>query len=450
MEADAREQRIKLLTRFVGTGMVAALAFCALQSQYFRNPELLTNNFLVYADDRFMDFFNVNWFTGTLDPYPPKARADGKLDGQSPYPPFAILTAHCFAKLGNYDVAEPEKVRDSLLGTLNYGALAGPFLLLFFAAVYRAVRGGGIARDLRSTLILGLSYPLIFAFDRGNYVMIAWLGVFGFIHYYERKRVLASTLLAVAISTKIYPAMFLLLLLCDRRWRDCALVLAATVALNLGSLAFFERPILENVRMFVENVFLASRPDGYYSTGQFGRDFAPIVDAAWSISLCNLVRVPYVFFSTPVPHCMSYYYPAFAIVVIAAAVFILRREAEFWKRVLVVTILAICLPGLSFDYNLLYLMIPTLLYLQKRSEVHAADYFYIVCLGLLLVPKYYVVLGWAGAHILTIQALLNPLLLLILFTKVFLEHCDGRLLIKAGIVFARLHIPRFLPVGARP
>jgi hypothetical protein len=227
----------------------------------------------------------------------------------------------------------------------------------------------------------------------------------------------ANLFLALAISSKLYPAVFLLLLASDRRWRDCVAVIAITIAINLVALLFFQGGVWENARMFVGNVLMAARAEGLL-TGRF----PPVMDAAWSISFCNLLRVPCALFLHCRPPYMSYYYPVFALGIIAALACALRCEQVFWKRVLIVTIAAVGLPSISNDYNLIYLVIPLLLYLHERTPFCNEDYFYLATLGLLFVPKHYYILDWIGVHVMSVQAFLNPLILLVIFVKVVWPH----------------------------
>src|SRR5262249_37765245 len=73
----------------------------------------------------------------------------------------------------------------------------------------------------------------------------------------------------------------------------------------------------------------------------------------------------------------------------------------------------------SPDYNLILLVIPLLLYFnEEEGPVRRDDGWVLGCLGLLFVPKTYGVLALRGEYAfqtLTPQALLNPLILLILF-----------------------------------
>ena len=417
--ADAREWRIAFFVKVVGLGMVLALGF-TFASTHYLNRGFPHNTFLVGVADQFMDFFNVNAMSYGLDPYPER----------TPYPPFSILMARLFATGFDYSAYGPFGARASFAGLVSYSVLAVSFCAFFFPVIYRGIRTGDRARDWQRTVVLGASYPLLFALDRGNYVLAAFVFLFGFVHFYRRRPALANLFLALAISTKLYPAVFLVLLAADRRWRDCAAVVALTVVINLGAMLFFRGGLVTNVELFIRNVLIYAPAKPI---------FEPVTDAAWNLSFSNLVRVPYVVFFHDAPHELPLYYLAFTLAVVGILFRTLRAEPAFWKKILAVTIAQVSLPGLAADYNLLYLFIPVLLYFQEAGARSRDDTFYLVCLGLLFVPKHYAILGVHGLHVMTLQGFLDPLLLLALLLRVGMPRSaatvlgGGSLALLAGL-----------------
>jgi hypothetical protein len=407
-------RRVALFAKIVVVGMALSLVVTFILTHYLHLGFPYTT-FLVGASDCCMDFFNVNCYSYNLDPYSTRV----------PYPPFAILLARAFSCGFDYAAHGPIAAQASLAGRLSCLALLGAFGGFFCTVVYRGIRTGNRARDLQLALVLCLSYPVLFLLDRGNYLMVAFAGVFGFIHWYEHKPWLANFCLAVAISVKIYPLLFVLLLANDRRWRDCATVLALTAALNFGALLMFKGNMVTNAHLFLRNLLA------------FSQGFPTVIDdGAWNLSFTNLIRMPYVMFMQRGPHNLLQYYPLFTLAVLGLVLYALRTERIFWKKVLIVTIAQIQVPGYSADYNLVYLVIPLLLYFREKGELSREDYFYIVCAGLLFVPKGYHVLGLKELLVLTSQGFLNPLLLLALFLKVVLPRSGKFVLGAGGLVFA--------------
>jgi hypothetical protein len=431
--ATAAGLRVAVFARVVAVGMVFALVFGLFVAHYLQKG-LPYCTFLYPPFDCFMDFFNINSMSYDLDPYP----------AQSSYPPLALLLARCFSFGFDYKTYGASAARSSLTGQLNLLALAGSFCAFLFAAVYRAVRTGDRARDVKLALIISASYPVLFLIDRGNYLMVAFAALFGFVHYYERNRRLANLFLALAISLKIYPLLFLFLLAADRRWRDCAAVLGLTGVISLGAMLAFKGSLETNVRLFIQNVLLFSKGNGTL-----------ITDTGWNLSFSNLIRVPYAVFLQRPPRHLPTYYPVFTLAALVGLFWALRREPVFWKRVLLVTIACVALPNPSYDYNLVYLLIPLLLYFREAGPMRREDYFYLGCAGLLFVPKHYHVLGVEGDYVLTPQAFLNPLLLLALSLKVAVPRsakfvlAGGAAVLAGGVAFC-LCRPAVVSAGPAP
>ncbi len=429
---EAAAWRVSVFIKLVVAGMGLALVYGFVMTHYFHKGYPY-NTFLVGTDDCGMDFFNVNSYSYGLDPYPTLV----------PYPPFAMLLARLFASGFDYAAHGPFGARASLAGRVSCLLLLGGFCAFFVAAVYRTAGTGSRRGDLKLALALCASYPVLFLLDRGNYVTVAFACLFGFVHCYHRRPLLACLCLALAASLKIYPVLFLLLLAADRRWRDCAVVIGLTAVLNFGALLFFENGVLTNTYLFLRNLVAFSNGQG-----------KAVVDGAWNLSLANLVRVPWALFFHSNPQRLLRIYPLVMLAVVGVTYYALRVERVFWKRVLLVTVAQVQLPGYTADYNLVYLVIPLLLYFRQAGPPRREDYFYLACAGLLFVPKNYYVLGIDWLHVLTLGAFVNPLLLLGLFLYVLRPRltryvlAGGCLVMLAGVAYSVRH-PGGMP-GAVP
>jgi hypothetical protein len=421
-ETTPRERRIHLFAAIVGGGMLLALLSCFFMSHYLKRG-FPYNTFLVNVDDLFMDFFNVNHDGADLNPYP----------SQIQYPPFAMLLARCFCFGCDYSSAAQGQyrspalaVRSTLPGLINYLILAAIFLAFYFTDIYRQIRTGNRPRDFLLAAVIAASFPALFLLDRGNYAMVCYLFLAGFVSCYQRNRFVANLCLALAISCKLHPLLFLVVLAADRRWRDCATVLAWTVALNLGALLFFQGGVWTNLQLFTANLFT-----------HFGGFHDMFLDSALNISFSNLIRIPFMVFRGRPPHLLGTVYPLFVLLLLAGLVYGVCKERLLWKRMLLVVLAMIGLPGLSSDYNLVFLLPVLLLYFQETTEVRGEDYFYLVCAGLLFIPKHYFVLGVGGDppfYVLTPQAFLTPLLMLVLFLKVVVPRTLPLVLGASGTV----------------
>jgi hypothetical protein len=384
--------RVAFLVKLVGGGMLFAFGFQLVMVYYF-GEDFPYGTFLFSSVDRFMDFFNVNYLSYDLDPYP----------SGTPYPPVALLVAHVFS--WGYDYTNGSlAARDSDAGTLSFLVLSLLFASVLVLSMYRAVRTGHRRRDLVSALVLVTCYPVLFLVDRGNYIMLAIVFVCGFVLFFRNHRLLSILCLSLAISMKIYPVLFVALLLSEKRFKDMAAVVGLTIVLNLAALLVFKSPVVLGVTQFLDNV------------GSFSNGFKEVVrDSGWNTSFTNLLRIPVGLLSPSYEGQWIVPSMALSLVLVSALAYYLWREPAFSKRVLALTIVSIGLQGNSPDYNLVYLLIPLMVYLNEPRARTRFDYFLLSGIGLLLIPKGYYALQTSYEYVLTIQGFLNPLLLLILF-----------------------------------
>ncbi len=96
------------------------------------------------------------------------------------------------------------------------------------------------------TFLMIASFPVIFMVERGNVLVLALAALVIFSQNYESEsragREVALVALAIAAALKLYPALFGLVLLADRRYRDAARAALYAAALTLGASLFFGGP----------------------------------------------------------------------------------------------------------------------------------------------------------------------------------------------------------------
>jgi hypothetical protein len=421
MQENDKAWRVAFLVKLVGVGMLFALGFQLVMVYYF-GEEFAYGTFLFSSIDRFMDFFNVNCLSYDRDPYP----------SGTPYPPVALLVASVFSWGYDYAANGSLAARDSWPGTLNYLILTLVFASVLFLSLFRSIRTGHMRRDLLSAFTLGTCYPVLFLVDRGNYIMLAIVFVCGFVMFFRNHRLLSILCLALAISMKIYPVLFVALLLSEKRLKDTAVVVGMTVAFNLAALCVFKSPVDEGVAQFLGNV------------SSFSNGFKEVTrDSGWNTSFTNLLRIPVGLLSPTYEGQWVIPSLILSLVLVSALAYYLWREPAFSKRVLALTIISIGLQGNSPDYNLVYLLIPLMVYLNEARGRTRFDYFLLTGIGLLLIPKGYVALRTSLEYVLTIQAFLNPLLLLILFVGLIATAPHPQPVLSWSMeLFARRQLPQ--------
>lgn len=167
--------------------------------------------------DFLADMLNTEAYARGLDPYGyGQGTAAHVPFKDANYPPLAYLLFGALDTLSGRDIAAP---RARILA-LAFGLLC---TLLLWDGLCRLLDAPRHKRALLAAA-LTLSAPVIFAFERGNIILLSGVLCIWFLLGYESKRPLLRELsflaLAVAAALKIYPALLGLLLVQKRRWKD--------------------------------------------------------------------------------------------------------------------------------------------------------------------------------------------------------------------------------------
>lgn len=337
-----------------------------------------SNTFLFKRELIFSDFFDV---------FRPVAKGFPLGNIACPYFPFAYVPIYALVWMSP---------TDALKSTIF---LFSAFTFWFF---WRRVDFLPIKqRTLAATILAFATYPFLFCVDRGNLEMFVLLLLFGFFAAFERGRyLLAAVLLAGATAMKLHPGVFGVLLLQKRQYKASALTAVVTAVLTVATAAAFPGGVLgtaallsRNIQYFNE-VFILSRDMIYFSVGYFSviKLFIHVVGGNVT-EIARAVHLPYAIF------CFAF----FAMI----ATYIFRSERTVWKQVFLLSCTMILLPEVSFDYRLIYLLVPVGLFISASPGNPDHDRIYTVLLGLLLIPKAYSLIG----HEITIGVVLNPLLM---------------------------------------
>jgi hypothetical protein len=347
-------------------------------------------SFLFGKLDVFMDFFNVNYFVNDLNPY-------GK---DVSYPPFATFIAYPFTIGLDYMTWGPLAIRGSISGMISYAIFVLIFYPIFIYQIYRSIKGQGLLKDIYTVLIITASFPVLFLFDRGNYLIVTAICIYFFFYYYQKEKHIAVVYLSIAIALKVYPIVLLVLLLLDKKYKDILRVVFITGFLSSFPLLFYKGSFLWNVENFIRNILVFSK--GYSSD---------IVANAYSISLISLIKLPLMLINNgKMPYDVLGIYSVIAIIMTVMTLLILNKEKEFWKKVLYLMILMNLFQKNSPDYNLVYFIIPMLFFFNKTSA-EKFDKWYICFYGLLLIPKSLIPLyTLPPSYIVSISSILHPLI----------------------------------------
>ena len=109
---------------------------------------------------------------------------------------------------------------------------------------------------------------------------------------------------------------------------------------------------------------------------------------------------------------------------------VLLRRMSLWAAATVFVALMCLYPSMSYDYRLIHLSLPLLLFLRSSTWGRWSHHVILILFGMLLVPKnYYILYPDLAPGDVGIASILNPVLLLLLSVFVFFAGCvqDGKL-----------------------
>ena len=226
--------------------ILAATAILSLLMAIITYGHSFENMLYSYRDSYWDDFFDSIYFSYE-DPYtvskvlyPPlitiaySALADfliPRVQGYTPYDPNWTDHRDLYSNV----------LRDSPIGATTYILLtvvAVAALIILSVRILRS-KGYGLNPWIIAVLIAA-SYPFVFAVDRGNSIIYAAVLSLFFVYGYKspngRIRFASYLCIALAASIKVYPAVLLVLLIRERRWKDFAV--SATMVLVLLTVPF--------------------------------------------------------------------------------------------------------------------------------------------------------------------------------------------------------------------
>jgi len=356
-------------------GFAAAVFFHYWMGVY-RNMGYPYNTFLFRPIDRWNDFYWLFRISG--DPYS-VVRGFSNL-------PFLYRYASLFTVL-------PAK-----LGLLAHLA---SFVLFFACVAWHNLRTPSVLSTAMNVFAFSfLSYPFLFTIDRAAFEATVFICLYMFTILYKKHSYISALFLALAIALKVFPVVFAILLLSDRRWRE--LIFTAGVALALSLLSYISYPgglganlagNVENLRVYAQ--FYVVGNEGLY----FGNNLLGAVK--FILMLLNPAATPN----------MPVFIGVMFAVLACLIVYLVAIEKRFWRKVALLVCALNLLPIVSGDYKLLHLFIPLYLFINE-NESKRLDWVYTALFGLLLIPKnYYRIPSLPEANI---SVLANPLLMLLL------------------------------------
>ncbi len=354
------------------TGIAALFCIIALLTNIFDHPTF--SNSLLFFDrsDTFMDFFNTLFDSTQPRPY----------DKGTIYPAFCYLIYELMASF----VSPSElsyggfSIRISQEGMMIFAVYTAITCTALFMLLF-SMKSGSKAEKLIFLFFVFFSAPFLYLLERGNIIVVSFIFILLFFALYgsdsAKLREISYLCLAASVCIKIYPVIFGLIILFDKRYRDAVRCIIYGIIMFVIPFAFYGG--FSSIIQMVNNVFdessLVFNSFGYgYLVG-----YKAITVIMVSLLLNMTVRVTA--FSVIATYLIS-------ALCIASAFFIRDR----WKKVLALTVVVCGFPDFSYEYALIFMFLPILLFLNEDLERNPKNILYTILMVMctVYIPYYLV------------------------------------------------------------
>jgi hypothetical protein len=189
------------------------------------------------VSDTFMDFFNNTNFVHQRDPY------HGDPAREKIYPPLAYVFFYPASRIVDYSTLTAQEGRQTQLGIMSVVLYIVFISVTLAVLLYELKRGSKLIRFL-TVLALFVSGIFLCSLERGNLIYVSVVGLLFFVMFYKHKnpifREFSYLALAIAAGLKIYPAIFGVLLLYEKRYWDAFRLMLYGIVIFFVPFLFFK------------------------------------------------------------------------------------------------------------------------------------------------------------------------------------------------------------------
>jgi hypothetical protein len=226
--------------------------------------------------------------------------------------------------------------------------------------------------DLRTNLLflmMLLSFPFIFALERGNSIILTLAFCLLFLLGYRSEnkyiRYASYVALGFAAGIKLYPAILLLLIFRDRNIKEGKICLLIVAALLL-----------------IPFVFTDGNPMIYLSIIVSYSDVLP------GVTNINQITTEFLYMLLGIPEIIALvisYIILGIFTLLSVIVVLFDREMKFWKVIALLSCNLVIGFGMGCQYQMVYMTMPILYFLIAEREMTKENKFYTVCFAMTMV-----------------------------------------------------------------
>lgn len=378
---------ITFIVVLISLGFITFLSLCKSSGVAQRN--------IFYFDrsDTFMDFLNHLKYVALKDPY----NSTYLSSGEKIYLPLSYLLFYPFSKLFDYIHLNPGIAKTDQLGLMSV-VIFLIFICITFAIQLYELKNGQKAIRYFTVISLFVSGIFIFSIERANIIFISAIALTFFIRFYKSDnkfiRELALFALAVSSALKIYPAIFSILLIPDKRYKDFLRLIVYSLITAFLPFLFFNGGYT-NLIILIKNIH-EYNSEYMFSRISYAFGFSAIGGRLGLSEYQNLI--------------LSY----ISIFMLIIALLTAWSLEKFWKIILILSCALIISPANSGFYCGLYLFTPIILFLNEQDHP-PIDWVYLFFLIIVLNPYQ------INKNILSTSSVISNLALILIYLILLVE-----------------------------
>lgn len=343
--------------------------------------------------DMFMDFFNSIRDGGSPNVYSERNNI---------YPPLCILIFRLFSKMIDPDLVSTRFEQRTLL-QLDELCMMIYFLFAIICILslcrliesYINIKNNGkfkLQAAIISFMVI-ISYPVMFCLERGNILILSVVFAMFFIFFKDSPnpviRELSYIALACSAAIKLYPAIFGLILIIEKKYKDALRLILYGIIIVAFPIVFFLDDFKTTTASITSLLQISALPIAdEETTSVFMKLIKNLLSFATnkksslnfsSVSVQNFIFMLNLENGGTVAKVVC-------VITEAIAAFCAFKTKSEWKRVFLLCYLMLNIPSASNSYALSFLLIPFIIFLFGTEKREKADRLYMVAFALLLTP----------------------------------------------------------------
>lgn len=367
-----KENKITLISTIVVIGFFFAVVYHYFLS-YYMGLKAPFDSFVFPSYKAFCDFLELLPLIRDFAPY-------SETSIWIAYFPLSYIILYPFALIKN--------------GMVAYSIFAGGFLS-FLAYINTKIlysKAFSKLQNFQNIFILTfLSYPVLYNLDKGNFDMFLFILLALFVYFFKKEKYMsAAVLLALENAIKPGAVLFLLLLLFKRKYKEFFVSISLTAFLIIGGFLVLKGGFFNQISVYIQNLAPFKLAYVYNEDSNLGLMFTSSIFMPLKWLFCQVSSDPLM-----TTREFDKIYSIVSNILSIAMIYFIWREKSFWKQIMLLTLSMLVFPYLIYDYKLIFLFIPLLLFINTK-EKSRFDIAYALLFSLLLIPKNIIIINTAA------------------------------------------------------